>query len=104
MLNCLQIFSDVLFGCEYCMCLAEFAQIAELAAVVSVFSLVSVLVVIEYLIEDTCVCCRSLSTVGALLCVAVMFISAWQYALVAIAIGAAVYKYIEYRGYLFVVS
>uniref|UniRef100_A0A7E4W111 Solute carrier family 12 member 6 n=1 Tax=Panagrellus redivivus TaxID=6233 RepID=A0A7E4W111_PANRE len=39
-----------------------------------------------------------LSTIGAFLCVAVMFISAWYFALVAIFIGAAVYKYIEYVG------
>ncbi|KAL3114260.1 hypothetical protein niasHT_014104 [Heterodera trifolii] len=40
----------------------------------------------------------SLSTLGAFLCVSVMFISAWYFALVAIFIGAAVYKYIEYMG------
>uniref|UniRef100_A0A915MZQ2 Amino acid permease/ SLC12A domain-containing protein n=1 Tax=Meloidogyne javanica TaxID=6303 RepID=A0A915MZQ2_MELJA len=40
----------------------------------------------------------SLSTLGAFLCIAVMFISAWYFALVAIFIGAAVYKYIEYAG------
>ncbi|EPB73929.1 hypothetical protein ANCCEY_06991 [Ancylostoma ceylanicum] len=40
----------------------------------------------------------SLSMIGAILCVAVMFISAWHFALVAIVIGAAVYKYIEYAG------
>jgi hypothetical protein len=35
---------------------------------------------------------------GAFLCVAVMFISAWYFALLAIFIGIAVYKYIEYAG------
>ncbi|KAE9421443.1 hypothetical protein Angca_002249, partial [Angiostrongylus cantonensis] len=40
----------------------------------------------------------SLSMFGAFLCVAVMFISAWHFALIAIFIGAAVYKYIEYAG------
>nr|CDJ86943.1 Amino acid permease-associated region domain containing protein [Haemonchus contortus] len=40
----------------------------------------------------------SLSMLGAFLCVAVMFISAWHFALIAIFIGAAVYKYIEYAG------
>uniref|UniRef100_A0A915BHS6 Amino acid permease/ SLC12A domain-containing protein n=1 Tax=Parascaris univalens TaxID=6257 RepID=A0A915BHS6_PARUN len=40
----------------------------------------------------------SLSLLGSFLCVAVMFISAWHFALVAIFIGAAVYKYIEYAG------
>uniref|UniRef100_A0A1I7XCT0 Solute carrier family 12 member 9 n=1 Tax=Heterorhabditis bacteriophora TaxID=37862 RepID=A0A1I7XCT0_HETBA len=41
---------------------------------------------------------QSLSMFGALMCVAVMFISAWHFALIAIFIGAAVYKYIEYAG------
>lgn len=41
---------------------------------------------------------RLLSTLGAFLCIFVMFISAWYYALVAVFIGAAVYKYIEYAG------
>ncbi|GMT23547.1 hypothetical protein PFISCL1PPCAC_14844, partial [Pristionchus fissidentatus] len=40
----------------------------------------------------------SLSLVGAFLCIAVMFISAWHFALIAIFIGAGVYKYIEYVG------
>ncbi|VDM95879.1 unnamed protein product [Thelazia callipaeda] len=40
----------------------------------------------------------SLSLLGSFLCVAVMFISAWHFALIAIFIGAAVYKYIEYAG------
>ncbi|KAK6111386.1 Amino acid permease family protein [Brugia pahangi] len=40
----------------------------------------------------------SLSLLGSILCIAVMFISAWHYAVVAIVIGAAVYKYIEYAG------
>ncbi|CAJ0601996.1 unnamed protein product [Cylicocyclus nassatus] len=40
----------------------------------------------------------TLSSLGAFLCIAVMFISAWHFALIAIFIGAAVYKYIEYAG------
>ncbi|CAB3409718.1 unnamed protein product [Caenorhabditis bovis] len=39
-----------------------------------------------------------LSLIGAFLCIAVMFISAWHFALVAIFVGAGVYKYIEYAG------
>jgi potassium/chloride transporter 4/5/6 len=39
-----------------------------------------------------------LSTIGAFLCIAIMFISAWYFALLAIFIGAGVYKYIEYAG------
>uniref|UniRef100_A0A0N4Z7Y3 Solute carrier family 12 member 6 n=1 Tax=Parastrongyloides trichosuri TaxID=131310 RepID=A0A0N4Z7Y3_PARTI len=40
----------------------------------------------------------ALSSIGAALCIAVMFISAWYFALFAIVIGAAIYKYIEYAG------
>lgn len=41
---------------------------------------------------------RSLSFIGASLCVAVMFMSSWLYALIAIALATIIYKYIEYRG------
>ncbi|KAK0394761.1 hypothetical protein QR680_000921 [Steinernema hermaphroditum] len=40
----------------------------------------------------------SLSMIGAFLCIAVMFISAWHFAILAIIIGGVVYKYIEYTG------
>jgi len=40
----------------------------------------------------------SLSLIGVCLCLALMFISSWYYALVAIAIALFFYKYIEYRG------
>lgn len=36
--------------------------------------------------------------IGAVLCLLVMFVSAWHFALLAITIGLAVYKYIEYAG------
>ncbi|XP_077982777.1 solute carrier family 12 member 4-like isoform X2 [Glandiceps talaboti] len=39
-----------------------------------------------------------LSFIGAGLCIALMFISSWYYALVAAAIALCIYKYIEYRG------
>jgi len=42
--------------------------------------------------------CRSLSIFGAIMCVAVMFMSSWYYALVAMGIAGVIYKYIEYRG------
>ena len=41
---------------------------------------------------------RSLSLLGAALCVAVMFMSDWFYALIAIGLASVLYKYIEYRG------
>ncbi|CAD5218573.1 unnamed protein product [Bursaphelenchus okinawaensis] len=40
----------------------------------------------------------ALSFSGALLCLAIMFISSWQFAILAILMGIAVYKYIEYQG------
>ncbi|XP_062500630.1 solute carrier family 12 member 6-like [Corticium candelabrum] len=38
------------------------------------------------------------SFIGVILCIILMFISSWYYALAAMAIAVVVYKYIEYRG------
>ncbi|KAK9498186.1 hypothetical protein O3M35_004058 [Rhynocoris fuscipes] len=40
----------------------------------------------------------SLSFTGLALCIAVMFMSSWYYALVAMGMAGLIYKYIEYRG------
>ncbi|KAM9333742.1 LOW QUALITY PROTEIN: solute carrier family 12 member 7-like [Pholidichthys leucotaenia] len=40
----------------------------------------------------------ALSFLGMSLCLAIMFISSWYYAIVAMAIASCIYKYIEYRG------
>ena len=40
----------------------------------------------------------SLSLFGVCLCIAVMFMSSWYYALLAMSIAGVIYKYIEYRG------
>ncbi|XP_077866597.1 solute carrier family 12 member 6-like [Saccoglossus kowalevskii] len=40
----------------------------------------------------------TLSLLGAGLCISLMFISSWYYALVAAAVALCIYKYIEYRG------
>ncbi|XP_041670498.1 solute carrier family 12 member 7 isoform X2 [Cheilinus undulatus] len=40
----------------------------------------------------------ALSFLGMSLCLALMFISSWHYAIVAMAIAGCIYKYIEYRG------
>uniref|UniRef100_A0A4W4HHN0 Solute carrier family 12 member 7a n=1 Tax=Electrophorus electricus TaxID=8005 RepID=A0A4W4HHN0_ELEEL len=40
----------------------------------------------------------ALSFLGMSLCLALMFISSWNYALVAMVIATCIYKYIEYRG------
>ncbi|XP_046563349.1 solute carrier family 12 member 4-like isoform X4 [Haliotis rubra] len=39
-----------------------------------------------------------LSLVGLTLCITLMFISSWYYALTAIALACCIYKYIEYKG------
>lgn len=41
---------------------------------------------------------RTLSFLGMSLCLALMFICSWYYALVAMLIAGLIYKYIEYRG------
>ncbi|XP_019849326.1 PREDICTED: solute carrier family 12 member 6-like isoform X2 [Amphimedon queenslandica] len=40
----------------------------------------------------------STSLLGALLCLAIMFMTSWYYALVAIVLALGIYKYIEFRG------
>ncbi|KAJ1523941.1 hypothetical protein ONE63_010490 [Megalurothrips usitatus] len=40
----------------------------------------------------------SLSLAGLALCIAVMFMTSWYYALLAMGIAGVIYKYIEYRG------
>ncbi|XP_008475924.1 solute carrier family 12 member 4-like [Diaphorina citri] len=40
----------------------------------------------------------SLSLLGLTLCIAVMFMSSWYYALLAMGMAGVIYKYIEYRG------
>ncbi|MEQ2165966.1 hypothetical protein GOODEAATRI_022619, partial [Goodea atripinnis] len=40
----------------------------------------------------------ALSFLGMSLCLAIMFISSWYYAIVAMVIAGCIYKYIEYRG------
>lgn len=41
---------------------------------------------------------RTLSFLGMSLCLALMFVSSWYYALVAMLIAGMIYKYIEYQG------
>jgi hypothetical protein len=42
---------------------------------------------------------RILSLMGVLLCIAIMFIASWYFALVAMLIAIVIYKFIEYKGY-----
>ncbi|XP_003375224.1 putative solute carrier family 12 member 4 [Trichinella spiralis] len=55
-------------------------------------------ILIAFLESITALISQSLSMFGAGLCVAVMFMSHWIFACVAIIIGMIAYKYIEYRG------
>jgi len=41
---------------------------------------------------------------GVCLCLTLMFITSWYYAIVAILIAAGIYKYIEYKGCVFLSS
>lgn len=47
-----------------------------------------------------CASCRTLSFLGMSLCLSLMFVSSWYYALVAMVIAGCIYKYIEYRGWV----
>lgn len=42
--------------------------------------------------------CRALSFLGMSLCLSLMFICSWYYAIVAMVIASCIYKYIEFRG------
>lgn len=50
------------------------------------------------LINTFAFCFRALSFLGMSICLALMFISSWYYALVAMLIAGMIYKYIEYQG------
>lgn len=47
-----------------------------------------------------CLTHRALSFLGMSMCLALMFISSWYYAIVAMGIAGMIYKYIEYQGYV----
>lgn len=40
----------------------------------------------------------SLSILGAVLCISVMFMASWYFALIAVGISLVIYKYIEFQG------
>jgi len=46
---------------------------------------------------------RTLSLFGVCLCLAIMFITSWYYAIAAILLAGAIYKYIEYKGSVFLI-
>lgn len=78
-------------------CLAKSSKGAQLASSISVLPLVRFFEILFKFLSNTCFF-RSLSLFGAALCIAIMFISHWGFALLAFVIGVVVYKYIEYRG------
>ena len=41
---------------------------------------------------------RSLSFIGLALCITIMFMTSWYYALAAMGLAGIIYKYIEFRG------
>lgn len=53
---------------------------------------------ISVIICAACLSSRTLSFLGMSLCLSLMFVSSWYYALVAVVIAGCIYKYIEYKG------
>lgn len=41
---------------------------------------------------------RCLSLIGLTLCISIMFMTSWYFALIAMGMAVLIYKYIEYRG------
>lgn len=46
---------------------------------------------------------RSLSLAGLVLCISIMFMTSWFYALIAMGMAGLIYKYIEYRGWVLII-
>uniref|UniRef100_A0A8C4GM41 Solute carrier family 12 member 4 n=1 Tax=Dicentrarchus labrax TaxID=13489 RepID=A0A8C4GM41_DICLA len=53
---------------------------------------------VQTLLRFMCHAHRALSFLGMSMCLALMFISSWYYAIVAMGIAGMIYKYIEYQG------
>ena len=83
------------------MCIANNLESTELATTISLLSLVSVSHrnpegTINALFLTPA--CRFLSLLGVLLCISIMFIASWYFALVAMLVAIVIYKFIEYKG------
>uniref|UniRef100_A0A8C9XRB8 Solute carrier family 12 member 4 n=1 Tax=Sander lucioperca TaxID=283035 RepID=A0A8C9XRB8_SANLU len=75
--------------------------IAELGILIASLDMVAPILSIHFLISLFGVMChthRALSFLGMSMCLALMFISSWYYAIVAMVIAGMIYKYIEYQG------
>lgn len=59
---------------------------------------------IQVALNAACVSPRTLSFLGMSLCLSLMFVSSWYYALVAVVIAGCIYKYIEYKGWVCVLE
>ncbi|KAA0712627.1 Solute carrier family 12 member 5 [Triplophysa tibetana] len=101
----LRVFSHVLHVCEFGLRCSDSAQNAQLEAALQVLSLVSSEpVVFQPLVfkrsANICFLCsrRTLSFLGMSLCLSLMFICSWHYAIVAMVIASCIYKYIEFCG------
>lgn len=100
-----QVFPHVLHVCEFGVRRPNSAQNAQLETTIQVLPLVSISLAVYR--GFTCVCAltfaflfsdRTLSFLGMSLCLSLMFICSWYYAIVAMVIASCIYKYIEFRG------
>uniref|UniRef100_A0A8D0CT39 Solute carrier family 12 member 4 n=1 Tax=Sander lucioperca TaxID=283035 RepID=A0A8D0CT39_SANLU len=74
---------------------------SELGILIASLDMVAPILSIHFLISLFGVMChthRALSFLGMSMCLALMFISSWYYAIVAMVIAGMIYKYIEYQG------
>lgn len=115
MLVCvLQVLPDVLHVCEPGLCPSNAAEDSQLETPLQVLPLVSASAgfqiilwicvlswnVFIYLTALRCSSCRTLSFLGMSLCLTLMFICSWYYAIVAMVIAGSIYKYIEFAGWV----
>lgn len=107
-LVCLQVFPHVLHVCESGLCCSDSAQNAQLETAIQVLPLVSSRAPrLDVCCGFTRICTltfaflfsnRTLSFLGMSLCLSLMFICSWYYAIIAMGIASCIYKYIEFRG------
>ena len=98
----MQVLSHVLHVCQYCLYIAIHIEFPWLEAQIQILPLVSQLnqCYVFIAIIVLFLCFRTTSLLGALLCLVIMFMIAWYYALAAMIVAILIYKYIEFRGYV----
>lgn len=107
---CRQVLPHVLSVRESGLRSADAAQDAQLETSILLLPLVRHMFMSSYthsagvtllsLLMSFPVALRTLSFLGMTICLALMFISSWYYAIVAMVIAGMIYKYIEYHGYV----